>query len=998
MVPGCSINYTRRFSLPIGIAPENINSGKLPDYIKSLDIVIDILNNTFTKFTPSSKVNKLKFKKITATTGLTSFLFPFETSYSDPLTEVTLTNTQTEAVVRKGGNQLPIPAGLSADATSELFIKKVIFTSDKNKISAIPFPFHGLDSLRCFWLKLSSTPLTDTLDLNIKNFPDQTFLLKTFTESGTSTFGELNRLIVRSAALSLVAFEPYYHFEISSTGLKTRCPSNSGRIVIKTQNQINNKYPRLFESTSFAYENMDRKSVQSFLLELFLSQFRNFEAFLVKNEANLATAIKTKATFTALKGLVDSTPDIFKLEAPKTYYEKLVYSIRRAMVGWVLYVKNLGIGLAEAVNYTDIKNAYIKITVFEDSLNDTKASIEDIYNFNKIILGSTPFMQSFTNFLTRCYIPLSCGASWKECIDTIPYHDTNFKFPVSKNEAPKNATDAASKMAQNDHAWLEKIYNDSGKDRESCFICYSGCPLGFPSKVYHTSTPVAKSIFPPGAFTTFELEASILVAIANNTFSSVASYPAVIPGCPLDLTSYESFVAGYSCSLQLYTKIHFYTLIDWFQELLKETNAHSKAEALIDLTIYAYQNLHPIVQIIKFNEYTDFIALRNNMDSLDTTAPTSLALDTLKWWLVKNSFLPDAISDAWPDGSSANPKRPYLNDHTVFPAPDLPVNTISFLKGRNAINISGFDVFDMECINIAISMVKNPLTGNFDTPFPVVMALVLREGINMFQFLNRITRPVTNLRWIAHNTFHPVPLDANAEKHTISRMYWLAFPYGLDTYTFDPSITLDTTTKTNNFFRNKLKLLIDDEPILFGTDKESLLEFINERIGSEFNIGDSFPSIFKLQKRVHAAFITLMLAWYQHMHDIIINKKHGLTYTSSDWTTNDFSSIQDSITDLDTKRKDFITYYSMIYLAYNSSISTWNAFTNSIESSPSRTALGMKVRDYMLFKFIGNPPLPMSNMMHFAIGLDDLCRFKYDDTSNSPDSNDPNLRSPSWGV
>jgi hypothetical protein len=276
------------------------------------------------------------------------------------------------------------------------------------------------------------------------------------------------------------------------------------------------------------------------------------------------------------------------------------------------------------------------------------------------------------------------------------------------------------------------------------------------------------------------------------------------------------------------------------------------------------------------------------------------------------------------------------------------------------------------------------------------MALVLREGIGMFQFLNRITRPLTNLRWVAHNSFHPVPLDVAAEKHTISRIYWLAFPYGLDIYTFQSGLTLDTTAKTDAFFLNKLKLLIDDEPILYGTDKERLLKFINERIGSEFNIGDTFPTIFKLHKRVHAVFITLMLAWYQHMHDIIINKRHGLTYTDSDWTANHFSSIQDGITSLDTKRKDFITYYSMIYLAYNSTISTWNAFANSIETSPARAASGMKVRDYLLFRFNGNPALAMCNMLHFAIGLDDLCRFKYNNTSAPPDTANPNLRV--WAV
>jgi hypothetical protein len=331
-------------------------------------------------------------------------------------------------------------------------------------------------------------------------------------------------------------------------------------------------------------------------------------------------------------------------------------------------------------------------------------------------------------------------------------------------------------------------------------------------------------------------------------------------------------------------------------------------------------------------------------------------------------------------------------DRTVFPAPDLPSSTVSFAKGDNVANASGLDVFDMECMKIAISMVKNPLTGNFDTPLPVVMALVLREGIGLFQFLNRITRPSTSLRWIGHSSWRPVPLDAAAEHHTIGRMYWLAFPYGLDTYTWDNATAPNTTGKMDTHFKSRLELLITTQPVLTGTTKEDLLSFVNERVGSDFNPGDPFPSIYKLHKRVHAVFITLMLAWFQHMHDTILNKRNGLTYTNADWTADDFSSIQDTITSVDTRRRDFITYYSMIYLLYNGSVGSWNAITNSVQNAGARGAT--KVRDYLLFKFVigAGQELGPCNMLHYAIGLDAFCRLNFTTPSTAPDTTSPTGR------
>jgi len=106
---------------------------------------------------------------------------------------------------------------------------------------------------------------------------------------------------------------------------------------------------------------------------------------------------------------------------------------------------------------------------------------------------------------------------------------------------------------------------------------------------------------------------------------------------------------------------------------------------------------------------------------------------------------------AWAGWIQRQPKRPYLTDGRLsLMRADLPAKPLVYCKkGRNAANISGRCFRYGVGINIAISMVKNPLTGNFDTAHARGIGFSAEEGINMFQFLNRVTGPSDTWRWIA---------------------------------------------------------------------------------------------------------------------------------------------------------------------------------------------------------------------------------------------------------
>ncbi|MEO7982458.1 MAG: hypothetical protein ABI688_00120 [Bacteroidota bacterium] len=1016
MTPGCDIDFSRRFSLPFGIAPHELSVDDMGTYLESVDARAELLNNTFDKFTPSSLVNPLKLKKIKSA-STDEFTLPFHSSFDSAgafTSDLPITKTNTKDVIRKAGN-LKITQTSEAAIVLELQTKIVFNTVDKDaSISAIPVPFHTLDAVRVFWIKESFNPLSTTLGIDTTANANPPYLLETFKNANDFKTGELNRLLIRSPLTGLVRFEPYYHFKWKNNKLETVCPSNSGRLIIKAfrNDLINiNSQTRLFEENDFIVENSDRESVHSYLFKLLSFNINNFRKFASKkNDSSLDTKLA-------------GVEDLYAIDTSSGLYARYKASVAKALKAWVLFKKNINSNPVDTVSFADIKAGFPKISDLEGDKNTSSA--KTLGKFIDKIIGTADWKTGFTDFLEKYYVQLLSGMSWTEVRKRNTQDDNTIKFPVAETEDPKNKTDAASKEKTKEHRVLEGIYNDT----LNSILCYSGCPIGLPSKVYDNAVgPVINTIFPTSSLTVYELEAVHLAeknGIVFPGFTVNASHAPVTGLAPV-ITDYETKCSGYSSSFELKTKKHFYTFIDFLQDLLKEVNA-LKLEVpnpILDTSKY-YNSTddtksHPLlIDILNFPIYKLCESVRDQIAKLNksnaATTATKLGVANLQWWIDNVDFITDKeifkvdpitkkiivdpitkkpIIGIWPDGKSAAPISPFLDSRTRIPPGigDVP------LDDGNA-QVSGFDLNDLESLHIARSYVRNYFTAAYDIPLPVILALLQREGTLGFSWLTRIITPKTNRRWKSLGGSFTMP-----EINDLARIQFLAFPYGLDTYNNHAQTAAGARLKFDEVITELTAIGIETIDPLKFTKLTDVRESITERV-----LGVSGPVLIqKLNKRVHWQFIVLMLGWFQYRHKRMkengqsIHELGPFTSTDAAWFTNDYSTEQKTVDALHLKRKDFITYYSLLYLGYNASPEIWSNFVSLVENA---SRGGLSLRDFLVFKFTvpaaaanrDKKLTAMSNMIHFAASLDAFSRLIYDETTVTLfDDSNPDARL--WGV
>jgi len=982
--------------LPFGVAPDLLSIDLIKTYLKSLDIGAELLNDTFTMPTPSTALQKSRIKKITSSDNI-DYVLNAESTFgqysittgqpdakNDYTSDLDLTDVKVDDVKRSAIPK-PIIATNPPDIAKEL-MKQLVFDNNKNSGSLLPMPYHSFDAIRCFWLKDSANPLTDTLNLDCKGDANP-YLQET---TGT-TLGELDRLVIRSPLTGLVRYEPYYHFKVKGTSLEVLCPSNSGRLIIKKDKEpLKKSDTRLYENTEFIIENVDRESVFLYFNKLLLFTIVNF-----KNFADSSTKTKPSAPVNP----------IFQAAGANLPYEKFKVLVSRALKAWLLFKKNVNCNKGDTLAWNDIAVAYPKYTLFAGGREIKDAQV--LSTLIELIQTSANLKKSFADFLAGYYVPLLCGASWYEVRSRNSNDNDQIKFPVASTASPKNGTDEDLK---DEYAWLEQIYDD--RAFANAILCFRGCPVAKPSKVYRNRpfSVFDKMTLPKDALTTYELEAAHLAG--RNQFTFTVNEPREPkPSTCLSLAGYDNFVRGYCASFQLFMDPYFYTLIDWLQELVKETNGVNVEPPELDVTKYYDKTdedqTHPLLSIVQYKTYTLCQSVREQMDGLRVKmaagSTETIGTVNIKWWINKVKFItpkkldpdPTIPNDkvVWPDGQSPSPRDPYLGKKTVCP---YSMDKVSFTTIKNPdpkkerLTLSGFDLFDLESAFLARNMVRNYLTDGFDTPLPVILTLIKREGIHLFSWLYRNPVPYKSYSW--QGDYKSEPYDG--DKHDYARHFFLLEPYGLDLYVrLAPDVS-----QTNACFDEVIRKMSAEN--IFNVDKmidsTSLRKYISERVGSP-----QVPYIQKISRRSHWTFCALMLAWYQLYHKLAQKKRtiYGETFVYSDpaWFTNHYSDVQGSIKSDDTKRRDFITYYSMLYAAYNAqNISTWNEFIKNVEDANKG---GLSLRDYLIFKYQPQPVHneTMANMIRFAVTLDAYCRIIYDQTDvTNLDNINPNSRA--WGI
>lgn len=996
-----SINFKRYFSLPFGVPPESLDKSKTLDYLRGIQIDIDVYHNTYNKYTPSKPL-KSKFLLIDAEGSNDKMILPnFSKPVNIAVNDIEIIRSTAESIINKVWKTLKIQRTATPEEIADLVKRTIFFDNDSQKISNLPIPQYGRDSIRLFWPNIDESNLPGLMDMDLPGvlpveglfFPSPDYLLAT---SMHERDGELNRLNIRSPILGRVRFEFYHHFSKSDRTINILNRSNTGRLIIKGKfpdEERSKTGTHLFDETEFIIDHVDADSVIYHFYRILLFYFSNVE--------NFVNAFHKKPNSNK------------KLNLTKTMFNAFKLSLGQLFIFWILFNKFIDgtHGNEGAYNLIPLKirqkiekgqklNKIIEANLLKD---ETDWLIE----MRNYIISDDQILTKFLSFVESRYVPLFIGKSW---------YELGIEFPVSDQKEPK-------KSNKHIHVFLESIHDPKKK----WLVCYSGCPLGYPAPFYSSDSELNSTRFPSTEITTYELEAIYLAGKTTALYPDIDIQTNTDIKLPPDLTPFSSKIAGKSCTI--YTReimnTPIYTTIDWFEELLKGVNIARKETGRLSIDKFFNQNNstgHPITQLLNIENFLRAEAIRNQMDTLDNTkvGNASLGQISLDWWKenilwkrITDHIAAPIVSGEWPDGKIPAPSAPYKNDTTKFPQRSGGI--VQYENGFS--KVSGFDFFDLESIFLARSKVRNVLTSNFDIPISVLLALADREGIRIFAWLHRNN----NLKWITN--IGPV-FDLSkwtGKKHSLGRIHWLWWPYGLDWYTITEDVYSKLPGVQNARFEGKIILLKNHNILDTDKDEETIRKFFDERVNSTWPTATgplAIPRIWKLTRRCHWAFISLMAAKFQ-IAQKHIREKEVYSYSDDSWIEDPPSINKDSTSITD--RKDYITYYSLIYLAYNSHKrpATWNSIIKKVEEDTTRG--DMSLRDFLVFKYCPeeyrrkldythddyDPGVSwMDNLAHmrrFAIGLDAYLHLDYLEGMNPekfPDI-EPNIESPTsrnWGL
>jgi hypothetical protein len=238
----------------------------------------------------------------------------------------------------------------------------------------------------------------------------------------------------------------------------------------------------------------------------------------------------------------------------------------------------------------------------------------------------------------------------------------------------------------------------------------------------------------------------------------------------------------------------------------------------------------------------------------------------------------------------------------------------------------------------------------------------------------------------------------------------MLFPYGLDHFA-QPNTAAGVDGLVNQ---------VHQAGVMTLDPNESIGQYFHDRVYSSFfaipslgfgpNVG--VPRIWKRSRRAHWAGLALMAGFYRQLESQMRASPINSAFTDQQtgWTPKDGptgwfppgKSPPDlsGKTSTSTEWKDFITYYALVYLAFNAGPGGWTAHVQAAE--PAAVASGLPLRDYLLFKNSRGSQIA-AHLGRFAITLDAYLRLDYMTnefpgaySTASADTADPNGRN--WGV
>jgi hypothetical protein len=985
--PGCTIDWRRVFSLPVTTPPEVLPPDKVLEYLAVLDTTANILISTFDRFQVSAfgprqarvapvgaaaGAPKSILPRVTANSGI-SDLFDIPNSAIDggANSVVTKATTPFSAKPPEPGNPVAVETQLQA---------KLARDKHANQFTPLPIPFTGLDTIRFFFADRAAAGFAGALGLDDEGIikadgslaaPLPFTLLPTRADDGNGQvqLGEVDRLILRAPISGRFRFEPYYLYQ-SAPAFHPVGPSNSGRLIFEqaplSTRETNTDRTRtlVYKHRYFALDHVDRASVAPIIHRHLVFHLR----FLKEMDDHFGG------------GGAAGEPRLTIEKSSSEVLAAVASDVNHLLRGWTAFLSVLR-WRAQDIAVDRQLDATWK-TLFPAKELDAKDA-KKLLPIVDLILTTPALLESLLFFSEKVYSPLLAGQTWMEVLDANRATDPAVpQFPVTKDQPPFTPKNAANDQIALQHDRLRRV-----EDPLCRWIgCYAGAPVGKPARVYATVAPVAGA-FPADGLTTYEVEALHLAGTAAATLglpAAVAAEAGPSPGRTMNLNSYAPSARGYSSyfSASTIAEDSLHTVIDFLVELTQGIHFREKEAAFLDIHTLQDQTNgrgHPLLNVLHSDEHKKAFHLRRQMDTLRTTVAGGVPLGehSVAWWRAKLN-LDVTVPLA--------PTNPYKEDHsvrTLFPGV-LQFDDLSAEPPGGRGIPSGFDEFDLTSAYLAIGRMSNP-PGSPPLPLPVLLALMETEGIKLFAPVNRIVRntttPGNTLIWeaLSRDPAHPnrSPFLMPAVPHPprlFGRGFWFSFPYGLDRF----------TDLNEPDFRAKVNQFVTSGVLAFEPG-EDLGPYVTARVFSNFLLlpavgaNRGVPQIWKLSRRMHWAGLSVMAGFYRQLERDMNAGINGFDAPTAAWlpvgssppalVRGDGSRVGPN----DTEWKDFLSYYGMIYISYNSNPASLNAFrTSAAAALPGGWAFTL--RDFLLFRHRRDDSI-IRRMCRFVIALDAYLRL-----------------------
>jgi hypothetical protein len=872
---------------------------------------------------------------------------------------------------------------------------RIAWDGESDSAAELPIPKHADEGLLAYWAAAGPRVPGALLDAPLPGVLGDAYdpavpLLATGTASGGTLDGELDRLLLRAPMAGSVRFQRYHHLARAGGQHLLRRPSAAGRLVVRTAPLAGLAASPLAAPRRFVFENVEASSVAGCLGPLVFDQFRRF-----------AIAADPAELPGELPGQLGTALQLWQAVAAVAPGVATVPAAVAAALGDL-------VPPGSRPSATDVGKA---VAVVAD--NDA--------------------WQPLRSFVTGVYARVLAGTAWAELHPALDLAGT------SLSEA--EVTGAKGQLAAFQRA------------TEAWVCCFAGAPLGRASELWLTGgdlevAPDATEAHARG-WTTFQVEALYQARTGTGIGGDpVAGHQAARADGVVDradLTAYAAEVLGLEPAGRLVLvrlaepdlPVRPYTMVDWLSETLVGVTRMAFQPPLLDFGGYARRDDplhvdHRLAALADWHLVLDGWVFRDRMNALHGagTAARSLA-----WW-TDSTGLADA-NGLWP-ASHMERKRIGRNE----PTPLTPYHLASSVTGARTRTSSrhgndlankglkdaekktsrdGWDDFDLAWAVKAGGYVRDARTGTPGMHPALLLALADTEGYRLFTVDNR--DPTS---WGEHWSAMPLKNAAftvpgsrwqQSFMNMIGRWTWTGWPYGLDVLTkrrdqdiFPELANLGSMQAMSDQFRWVIDQLrppsedparwILDPAFLSGTDIE---RFGVDRLATRW--GTDRPQHRRLTRRLEWVGLTLQAAIFQWVHRQVHLTEGYLKQFGLDFE--DYHPLVEFIDpllpppppgagSLDPARQDFLGYWSMIYLAFNTTPSLWSHWARRGEQDPARDP-ATRVSTHLLFGLdtstvdtsvdedTGNRMRILGNMTRFAAALDAYLRIDFTVARGAPD-------------